>query len=159
MGSYDFGGITAGAVPVTLYGGYQRISFENPSIPLATGFDLDGFSLGAVNNTAFQKADKILKVYWAGVRYPVMKNATLAVAYYGERQDSFATGALAGCSNAVNASCSGNLDVVSISFDYKLSKRFDTYVGAMYSSVSNGLANGFLNTNNIDPTIGLRFSF
>lgn len=159
MGSYDLGGVTGGTVPVTLYGGFQHITYMNPSIPLTAGFDLDGFTLGAVSNTTYGKADKILKVYWAGLRYPVTKAATVAIAYYGEQQDSFATGALAGCSTSVNGSCSGNLDVVSVSLDYKLSKRFDTYIGAMWSSVSNGLANGYLNPSNIDPTIGLRFSF
>ncbi len=159
MASYDLSGLTAGTVPVTLYGGFQKISFMNPSIPLAVGFDLDGFKLGSVSNTSFAKADKILKVYWAGLRYPVTKAGTLAVAYYGEKQDSFATGALAGCSSAVSGSCSGNLDVVSVSFDYRFTKRFDAYVGAMYSTVSNGLASGFLANNNIDPTVGLRFSF
>jgi hypothetical protein len=29
----------------------------------------------------------------------------------------------------------------------------------MYSEVNNGLASGFLKTNNIDPTVGLRFRF
>jgi predicted porin len=159
MGSYDLGGLTAGTVPMTVYGGYQHITYMNPSIALPVGFDLEGFTLGAVSNTTYAKADKILKVYWAGLRYSLTKQTTVAVAYYGETQDSFATGTLAGCTTAVNGSCSGNLDVFSISLDYKFSKRFDSYIGAMYSSVSNGLANGYLNTNNIDPTIGMRFSF
>jgi hypothetical protein len=29
----------------------------------------------------------------------------------------------------------------------------------MWSQVSNGLASGFLQTNSIDPTVGLRFQF
>jgi hypothetical protein len=29
----------------------------------------------------------------------------------------------------------------------------------MWSAVSHGLANGYINTTNIDPTIGARFSF
>ena len=159
MGSYSLDAVTGGLVKATLYGGFQHISFMNPSIALTTGFDLEGYTLDSPSNTTYEKADKILKVYWAGVRYPLTPEATVAVAYYGEKQDSYATGTLVGCSTAVNGSCSGNLDVVSISLDYRLSKRFDAYVGAMWSSVTNGLAFGYLNTSNIDPTIGLRFSF
>jgi predicted porin len=47
----------------------------------------------------------------------------------------------------------------SIMGDYLLTKRFDTYAGMMWSNVSHGLANGYLNTTNLNPTIGLRFSF
>lgn len=160
MVSYSLAGITGNAVPVTLFGAFQHISYMNPSIPLTVGFnDIGGYKLGAVNDTAYAKADKILKVYWAGARYSVTDQFTVAVAYYGEKQDSYATGTLVGCSTAVNGSCSGNLDVASISLDYKFTKRFDAYCGAMWSAVSKGLSNGYLNTNNIDPTVGLRFSF
>jgi len=160
MASYNLAGITGGVAPVTLFGAWQRIAYMNPSIPLAAGFDdIGGYKLGAVNNAAYAKADKILKVYWAGARYAVTDHATLAVAYYGEKQDSYATGVAAGCSTGAFSTCSGNLDVVSVSFDYRFTKRFDTYAGAMWSGVSGGLSNGYLNTSNIDPTIGVRFSF
>ena len=160
MASYSLSGLTNGSVPVTLFGAYQHISYMNPSIPLNVGFDdIGGYKLGAVSNTTYAKADKILKVYWAGARYALNEHATIAVAYYGEKQDSYATGTLVGCSTAVNGSCSGNLDVASISFDYRFTKRFDAYCGAMWSAVSDGLSFGYLHTSNVDPTIGARFSF
>jgi predicted porin len=147
-------------VPVTVYGGFQHITYMNPSIPLTVGFDdIGGYVLGAVNNTAYAKADKELNVYWLGGRYSVSPHTTVAVAYYGEKQFAFATGATAGCSTVVASSCSGNLNVLSISVDYHFTKRFDSYAGAMWSNVSHGLANGYLYTTNIDPTIGVRFSF
>ena len=159
MVSYNLAKILP-AAPVTLYGAFQHISYMNPSIPLNVGFDdIGGYKLGAVNNTAYAKADKILKVYWAGARYAFNDHLNVAVAYYGEKQDSYATGALLGCATAVNGSCSGNLDVASFSLDYKFTKRFDAYFGAMWSSVSKGLSNGYLNTSNVDPTVGARFSF
>ena len=159
MVSYSLANIVP-AAPVTLFGAYQHISYMNPSIPLNVGFDdIGGYKLGAVNNTAYAKADKILKVYWAGARYAVDSHITVALAYYGEKQDSYATGALVGCSTAINGSCSGNLDVASISLDYRFTKRFDAYCGAMWSAVSKGLSNGYLNTSNVDPTVGVRFSF
>ena len=65
----------------------------------------------------------------------------------------------AGCTNNVSAACSGNLWAYSFAAVYRLTKRFDAYGGAMYSGVKNGLANGYINTSNIDPTIGVRYSF
>jgi predicted porin len=160
MGSYNLGSLMDGVVPVTVYGGFQRITYMNPSIALPVGFDdIGGYVLGAVNNTAYAKADKILNVYWTGARYAVTDQFTVAVAYYGEKQFAYATGKTAGCATTVAGSCSGNLNVASVSLDYHFTKRFDTYAGAMWSNVSHGLANGYLNTTMIDPTIGLRFSF
>ncbi len=148
------------AVPVTVYGGFQHITYMNPSIALAPGFDdIGGYVLGAVNNTAYAKADKELNIYWVGGRYSVTPQFTAAIAYYGEKQFAYATGANAGCSSTVAGSCSGNFNAASVSLDYHFTKRFDVYAGAMWSNVSHGLANGYLNTTMIDPTIGGRFSF
>jgi predicted porin len=147
-------------VPVTVYGGFQHITYMNPSIPLVAGFDdIGGYTLGAVNNTAYEKGDKQLNVYWLGARYSVTPQFTAAIAYYGEKQFAYATGADAGCSSVVSGSCSGNFNALSVSLDYHFTKRFDTYAGAMWSNVSHGLANGYINTTNVDPTIGVRFSF
>ncbi|HEY3849366.1 MAG TPA: porin [Steroidobacteraceae bacterium] len=147
-------------LPVTVYGGFQHITYMNPSIPLAPGFDdIGGYVLGAVNNTAYAKGDKQLNVYWLGARYSVTPQFTAAIAYYGEKQFAYATGADAGCSTVISGSCSGNFNAVSVSLDYHFTKRFDTYGGAMWSNVSHGLANGYINTTMIDPTIGARFSF
>jgi len=151
---------TVPALPLTAYGGYEHITYMNPSIPLTVGFDdLNGYVLGAVNNTAYAKADKILQVYWLGARYAVTPELTAAVAYYGERQNPYATGALLNCDSTESGTCTGNFSAVSFSLVYHLTKRFDAYGGAMWSNVSHGLANGYLETNNIDPTLGLRFSF
>ncbi len=87
-------------VPVTVYGGFQHITYMNPSIKLAPGFDdIGGYVLGAVNNTAYVKDDKELNVYWTGARYAVTPQFTAAIAYYGEKQFAYAVGADAGCSN------------------------------------------------------------
>ena len=148
------------SIPVTAFGGYQHITYGRPSIPLAAGFnDIGGYTLGAVNNTAYNAADRTLQVYWAGARYSPISRLTVALAYYGEKQNSYATGALLNCSSTINGSCSGNFNALSVSAVYHFTKRFDSYAGAMWSNVSHGLANGYINTTNIDPTIGLRFSF
>ena len=150
----------APVLPLTFYGGYQHITYMNPSIDLAPGFDdIGGYVLGAVSNTAYAKGDKILQVYWTGARYAVTPQFTAAIAYYGERQTAYATGKDAGCSSTVSGACNGNFHAASVSLDYHFTKRFDSYAGAMWSNVSHGLASGYLNTTMIDPTIGVRFSF
>jgi predicted porin len=159
MASYDLAPVLP-IVPVTIESGFQHIVYMNPSIALAPGFDdIGGYVLGAVNNTAYAKGDKQLNVYWLGARYAVTKQFTAAVAYYGEKQFAYATGADAGCSTVVSGSCAGNLHVASVSLDYHFTKRFDTYAGTMWSNVSHGLANGYLNTTNVVTAIGARFSF
>ncbi len=153
MASYAIG-------PATLSGGYEHITYENPSINLNPGFnDIGGYVLAYVNNTAYLHGDKVLQVYWGGLKYAVTPDFTAIVSYYGYKQNSYATGANAGCSSTVNGACSGNLNAVGLSADYHFTKRFDAYAGAMWSNVSHGLANGYLNTTNIDPTIGVRYSF
>jgi predicted porin len=150
--------------PVKFYGGYEHMQFANPKDPLAPGnFIVGGYTLGTVNNTNFT-TDKVLQVFWGGVKYAVRPDVDLSVAYYHEEQNSFQGGTpatlnAAHCSNASLAQCSGQLDAVSFVADYRFAKRFDAYAGIMWSQVSNGLSNGFLQRSSIDPTVGLRFQF
>jgi predicted porin len=146
--------------PVKLFAGYEHIQYANPDTPLAAGFnDIGGYTLAYVSNTAFPK-DKVLQVYWAGVRYTVIPDLDLVGAYYGYKQNSYGTGANAGCSTNVSGTCSGTLDGFSFDADYRVSKRFDVYAGAMYTGVHDGLANGYLyHTTDITTTTGVRFKF
>jgi predicted porin len=153
MGLYDFGG-------PKVYVGYEHINFGIPSVNLPAGYnDIGGYVLAFVNNGAYDKASKILQVYWTGVKYPISQNFDITAAFYGYKQNSYATGKDAGCTSNISAACSGNLWAYSVVADYRLTKHFDAYGGAMYSGVKNGLSNGYLNTSNIDPTIGVRYSF
>ena len=43
--------------------------------------------------------------------------------------------------------------------DYRFSKRFDGYLGTMWTGVEDGLANGFLNKSTLTTTAGIRFKF
>lgn len=153
MGLYPFG-------VARVYGAYEHIQYSNPSSRLEAGFDdIGGYKLAFVNNTAFPH-DRKLDVYWAGVRYTLLSKLDLAVAYYGIHQNSYGTAANAGCTTNKASTCSGTENVYSFSADYRFSRRFDIYAGAMYSSVNDGLSSGFIfNTNNINPTIGFRFRF
>jgi len=55
--------------------------------------------------------------------------------------------------------CAGSQDAVSFLADWKPVKRVDIYAGVMVSNVYDGLANGFLNVQNIDPAAGIRVRF
>jgi hypothetical protein len=58
-----------------------------------------------------------------------------------------------------SASCAGTLDTLSLLVDYRPVKRIDIYGGVALSNVYAGLANGFQQTQNIDPTVGVRIKF
>jgi predicted porin len=141
-------------------GGYERITFDNPNNPLPAGsLTIGGYVLAVTNNTAYVN-QRVLQVFWAGLKWGITPDLDVLAAYYGYKQDAFATGANAGCSTKAQSSgCSGTEDVLSLVFDYRLSKRFDVYAGTMYSGVRDGLANGYLFDTNIATTAGLRFKF
>jgi predicted porin len=144
---------------IKLMGGYERITFDNPSNPLPAGaLTIGGYILAVTNNAAYNN-EKVLEVYWFGGKVGITPNLDLMAAYYGYNQDAFATGANAGCSTTANAGCSGTETVLTLVLDYRLSKRFDVYAGSMYSGVQGGLANGYLYKTNIATTAGLRFKF
>jgi predicted porin len=152
MGMYDFGA-------AKIFAGYEHIQFANPSTPLSTGFDdIGGYKLAFVNNAAFPN-DKVMQVYWAGVRYTLIDGLDLVGAYYGYHQNSYGNGATAGCTTNVAATCSGTLEGVSFDADYRLSKRFDAYAGIMFTGVHDGLANGYIHSTDMNPTIGVRYKF
>jgi len=145
---------------VKLSGGFERITFDNPANPLPPGsLTIGGYILAFTNNAAFN-TEKVLEVYWAGLKWGITPDLDLLTAYYGYNQDAFAAAPNVGCSSkTVSSACSGTETVLSLVLDYKLSKRFDVYAGSMYSGVQGGLANGYLNTTNVATTAGLRFRF
>jgi predicted porin len=148
------------ADPWKFFAGYEHIRYENPRTPLRAGFvDIGGYVLAVVTNTAYNNP-KDLQVYWAGMRYRVGSHLELAVAGYGVHQDAYGSGAQAGCSTAAHSVCSGTLEAFSFAADYRFNPHFDAYLGAMYSAVHDGLANGYpFYTTNINPTIGARYKF
>jgi predicted porin len=152
MGSYSF-------APLKFFGGYEYIKYTNPTKPLSVGFtETGGYVLAIVANNSYT-IPKILQVYWTGVRYKVIPNLELTAAYYGVHQDAYGSGAQAGCSTNAHSTCRGSLEALSFAVDYHFNVHFDAYLGAMYSGVHDGLANGYLHTTNINPTIGIRYKF
>ena len=161
--------------PWKFYGGYERIDFANPNNPLNPGaFVTGGYIAGIVNNTNFTN-DKILQTAWIGIKYAIMPALDITGAYYHEWQNSFATGANAGCTDARATQCSGSLDIVSLVLDWRFARHMDMYAGVAWSQAQNGLASGFLQANgtpaggtivggpnkasSYDPGVGLRYQF
>ena len=143
-----------------VFAAYEYIRYANPTHPLPAGFeDIGGYTLAFVNNSAFPD-DKILQVYWVGVKYTVIPALELTAAYYGYHQNAYGIGADAGCSSSASGTCSGAEDDISFDADYGLSTHFDAYGGVMYTGVRNGLANGYdLHTTDITSTVGIRYRF
>jgi predicted porin len=141
------------------FAGYEYIKYANPKTPLSAGFiNIGGYVLAFVNNTSYDNS-KTVQVYWTGVRYRVTPGLELTAAYYGVHQNAYGSGTQAGCSTAAYSVCSGSLEAFSFAADYRFNVHFDAYVGAMYSGVHDGMANGYLYTTNINPTIGVRYKF
>jgi len=139
-----------------LFLGYENILYSNPRDPLGVGStSLGGYNLGVINNTSYTN-NRLLQIYWGGARYAVTRKFSVDAAYYREHQNSYSGN---GCGNVSLGSCRGDLNAYSLLLDYRLSPRFDVYAGAMLSTVSNGLASGFLYNTTIDPTVGARFAF
>jgi predicted porin len=159
------------------YAGFEYIKFADPSSPLPEGFLDIGNYIGffgtpttlALGNTAAYAAqngptsvfanNKITHTYWTGVKYAATPKLELTAAYYRLEQNSYASGANTGCTDTRAGNCSGQENVFSAVADYHFTKKFDVYAGAMFSQVINGLASGFLHNNNLDPTVGMRYSW
>src|SRR3984957_11694637 len=157
MGLYNMGFLK-------FFGGYEHIQYANPDTPLSAGFNVAAYTIAFVNvqsgPTSTYANDKNFKVFWGGFRYTVIPQLDLVGAYYGYKQDAYATGANAGRSTSKAGNCSGTEDVISFDADYPLTKRFDGYIGVMYARVHDGLANGDLfHTTDINTTMGVRFKF
>ena len=150
--------------PFKFFGGYENINYADPQDPiLAPYVDLNGYAISVATNNAYQYHDKILQLLWTGVKYAYDRHLDLSVGYYHEWQNSYGKTA---CNFANNtklvtnaATCSGTEDAIGFVGEYHFTRKFEAYAGLMYSTVSGGMANGFLYNNTVDPTVGLRYAF
>ena len=178
----DIGGVMLAAKytfgPLKLFGGYEYARYMPPSDTYPGGFgSLGGYTVlpGAVNATAYAD-NKILQVVWFGAKYAIRDNLDVTGAIYYGNQNNYSPvadlrsasycapntkPAIAGATpqGSANSTCAGNIYALSALVDYRPWKRLDVYAGVMYSQVSGGIASGYLHSNNIDPTVGLRVSF
>jgi predicted porin len=146
------------------FGGYEYIDYKDPKDPIAAPYvDGNGYTVSVATNTAYQYHDKILQLFWTGVKYAYNDHLVLSGGYYHELQNSYGK---IGCNYAAptktvtsTSTCSGTEDAVGLVAEYHFNKRFEVYGGLMYTNVTNGMASGFLYTSSVDPTVGLRYTF
>ena len=135
----------------------------------ANGFDsIAGINVGggAANSTTGYNG-KVLQVAWAGVKYSLLSNLDISVAYYDEWQNNFSSSySAANCAAQTNGTvgsknsyCAGHLDAVSGLIDWRPWKRVDVYGGVMYSKVEGGMASGYIHDSNTSVTGGVRVAF
>jgi predicted porin len=140
-----------------LYASYEHIQFTDPNTPLPPGsIIIGGYVLAVTTNTAYKFNDKTLNVIWGGVKWTPIPALDLTAAYYGYNQNSYGE---TPCSDASKGTCSGKYQVGSLLLDYRLTKRFDTYLGTMYTTAQDGPQSGFINKNTLATTAGVRFKF
>jgi predicted porin len=159
--------------PLKLYAGYEQIKFSAPSDPQFAFTDIAGdfICLGCVafNNTNIVNtaygvnglADRIMQIAWTGMKYALTDQVDVIAAYYHYTQNSFfgtPTGA-APCSGAEHSQCAGTFNAISGVVDWKFAPKWDVYIGLMRSQYNGGLANAFIENNNIATTAGLRFRY
>ena len=147
------------------YVGYTRAVLHNPSNTYLIGFPTPAEGIfvppGAVTSNAYTVPRRYQTV-WTGGRYKILANLAVSSAVYWDTQDDYlpAPGVCAGSgASTSNSKCAGGRYSYSLLIDYKPLKRLDVYAGAMVSNVYGGTASGYLHTQNIDPTVGVRLRF
>ncbi|MBV8442246.1 MAG: porin [Hyphomicrobiales bacterium] len=148
--------------PMKVFGGYEYYRLSDPSNTYPSGFrSLGGFNVlpGAITYNAYA-INKVVNVVWTGVKYSVTDQIDLTGAFYYEAQNDYSAKACTGAGvHTSSSACAGSLDALSFLIDYRPVKRIDLYAGVMISNAYGGLANGYVEVQNVDPTVGLRIKF
>jgi len=153
--------------PFKFFAGYEYIWQNNPSNPLGVGTsDQGGYILSGVEDNNLD-SEKLLQIWWTGVKYTYRGKTDFTFAWYQQRQNDFRRPPACSPTAGFRASCAGTLNEVSLYADHHFTKRFDAFAGIAYSYVSGGLAVAiphgpgvpYYHNNNVAPTIGARFAF
>jgi|HubBroStandDraft_1064217.scaffolds.fasta_scaffold00641_14 predicted porin len=156
--------------PFKFFAGYEYIWQNNPQNPLGVGAsDQGGYIMSGVEDNNLD-TEKLLNIWWTGVKYTYRSKTDFTFAWYQQRQNDFRLPPA--CSLLVSppgfrASCAGTLNEGSLYVDHHFTKRFDGFAGIAYSWVSGGLAIAiphgpgvpYDSDNNFAPTVGGRFTF
>lgn len=150
-----------------VYGGFEYIWQNNPSHPLGVGAsDQGGYFLSGVEDNNLD-TEKILRIWWTGVKYAVDKKTDVTFAWYEQLQNDFRSPQTCNAAAGFRASCPGALNEGSLYTDHHFNKRFDGFAGLEYSFVYGGAAIAiphgpgvpYLHNSNFAPVIGGRFTF
>jgi predicted porin len=163
---------TTGALK--LFAGYNYLRYAAPSDPQVAFTNIAGdfVCLGCIgfNNTNINNAaygvdglgNKVIQVMWVGMKYAVRSDLDVMAGYYHFIQDSYfgtAAGGPAPCFGRQHAQCAGTYDAISAAVDWRFAPKWDVYAGMMFTQANDGLAFGFIQRSNFDPTVGVRFQF
>ncbi len=151
--------------PWKFYAGYIYARSANPSDDFPNGFPTIAAGIfvpaGEVTSNAYT-VNRILKTVWAGARYTIWSGLDIAGGLYYKTQNDYlpppnvCTGSSTGTSSS---KCAGSQGNASLLIDWQPVARVDLYAGVMVSNLWGGLASGALNTQDIDPTVGMRIRF
>jgi predicted porin len=150
-----------------LYGGFEYIWQNNPHDPLGVGAsDQGGYIMSGVEDNNLD-SEKILRLWWTGLKYSYDPKTDITFAWYGQLQNNFRVPQTCSVAAGFRASCSGGLNEGSLYADHHFTRRFDGFAGLAYSFVYGGMAIAiphgpgvpYLHNNNFAPTLGGRFSF
>jgi predicted porin len=150
-----------------LFGGFEYIWQNNPHDPLGVGAsDQGGYFMSGVEDNNLD-SEKILRIWWTGVKYAYDSKTDITFAWYGQLQNNFRVPQTCSVAAGFRSSCAGELDEGSLYTDHHFTKRFDGFAGLAYSFVTGGMAIAiphgpgvpYLHNSNFAPTVGGRFSF
>jgi len=153
--------------PFKFFAGYEYIWQNNPSNPLGVGAsDQGGYFMSGVEDNNLD-SEKLLNIWWTGVKYTYRSKTDFTLAWYQQRQNDFRVPQTCSASAGFRSSCAGTLNEGSFYVDRHFTKRFDGFAGIAYSYVSGGLAIAiphgpgvpYYSNNNCAPTVGGRFAF
>jgi predicted porin len=112
-------------------------------------------------------SEKLVQVWWTGVKYAFDKKTDITFAWYQQRQNDFRVPPECSPEAGFRASCAGSLNETSLYADHHFTPRFDAFAGLAYSYVTGGLAIAiphgpgvpYFHNSNFAPLIGGRFAF
>jgi predicted porin len=150
-----------------VFGGFEYIWQNNPHNPLGVGAsDQGGYFMSGVENNNLD-TEKILRIWWTGVKYAYDRKTDITFAWYEQLQNDFRSPQTCSAAAGFRASCAGALNEGSLYTDHHFTKRFDGFAGLAYSFVYGGAAIAiphgpgvpYLHNSNFAPTVGGRFTF
>jgi predicted porin len=160
---YLFGADPADKAPhdkLTFYGGFEQITYSDPSSPLSAGITtVGGYVEGAINNTPYLYGNRVRQLAWGGVRYDTGP-WTVELAYYYLNQPFRKTSPTSVfCNDASASNCAATSDDIAFMAYYAVNKYIDVYCGAAWNSYTGGLAAGEPVTQAVTGITGMRLKF
>jgi predicted porin len=153
--------------PFKFFAGYEYIWQNNPADPLGVGAsDQGGYIMSGVEDNNLD-SEKILQIWWTGVKYAYDSKTDITFAWYEQAQNDFRIPKTCSVAAGFRSSCGGVLEEGSLYLDHHFTKRFDGFAGLAYSFVTGGLSIAiphgpgvpYLHNSNFAPLVGGRFAF